>query len=227
MSENLAKVLSRRPVLAGQLHKYTNVVKGWQYRQVFTGQVIRCPISYPSLSPPCRYFMVDELSGFLNYYVTESKNGPEQDQVPRGQVHLAGAQICPSDEDSRTFTVSCASADTIKLRAVDARARQEWVDGLRAISESHTLALSSSSLQAREHLAAHDALGAVRQQLHQTEICNAQLAKLIESLDSPAIPPTDPHMLTLKALSGANTHVLQQCLGILQREVDGSEIEAA
>lgn len=50
MSENLAKVLSKRPILAGSLSKYTNVVKGWQYR----------------------YFMVDELSGFLNYFVTES-----------------------------------------------------------------------------------------------------------------------------------------------------------
>lgn len=155
------------------------------------------------------------------------ENGPDADQVPRGQVHLAGAAICPSDEDSRTFTISCASGDILKLRASDARARQEWVDGVRAISESHTLALTSSSLQAREHLAAHDALAAVRQQLHQTEICNAQLARLIESLDSPAIPPTNPELLTLKALSGANTHVLQQCLGILQREVDGSEVETA
>ena len=103
------------------------------------------------------------------------------------------------------------------------------MDGLRAISESHTLALTSSNLQAREHLAAHDALASVRNQLHQTEICNAQLARLIESLDrgSPVIPPTNPEVLTLKALSGASTHVLQQCLGILQREVDGSEIETA
>lgn len=50
MSENLAKVLSRRPVLSGQLYKYTNVVKGWQHR----------------------YFLVDELTGFFNYYVTDS-----------------------------------------------------------------------------------------------------------------------------------------------------------
>lgn len=81
-------------------------------------------------------------------------------------------------------------------------------------------------MPAREHLAAHDALGAVRQQLQQTEICNAQLARLIEGLNSPALPATDPQLLTLKALSGASTHVLQQCLGILQREVDGGEIEA-
>lgn len=58
---------------------------------------------------------------------------------PRGQAHLANAVVCPSDEDSRTFTVSCASGDILKLRATDARARQEWVDGLRAIAECHTL----------------------------------------------------------------------------------------
>lgn len=115
----------------------------------------------------------------------------------------------------------------MKLRAVDARARQEWVDGLRAISECHTLALTSSNLPAREHLASQDALAAVRQQLHQTEVCNSQLFKLIENLDSPVVPPMAPELLTLKALSGANMHVLQQCLGLLQREADGNEIEAA
>lgn len=87
----------------------------------------------------------------------------------RGQVHLANAVVCPSDEDSRTFTVSCASGDILKLRATDARARQEWVDGLRAITECHTLAMGSSSLPPRESLAASDALGAARQQLQQTE----------------------------------------------------------
>ena len=51
---------------------------------------------------------------------------------------MAGAVVCPSDEDSKTFTISCASGDILKLRAADARARQEWVDGLRAIAESHT-----------------------------------------------------------------------------------------
>lgn len=54
------------------------------------------------------------------------------------QAHLAAAVICPSDEDSRTFTINCASGDMLKLRATDARARQEWVNGLRAIAEIHT-----------------------------------------------------------------------------------------
>lgn len=54
------------------------------------------------------------------------------------QAHLAAAVICPSDEDSRTFTINCASGDMLKLRATDARARQEWVNSLRAIAEIHT-----------------------------------------------------------------------------------------
>lgn len=59
--------------------------------------------------------------------------------------------ICPSDEDSKTFTINCASGDMLKLRATDARARQEWVDGLRAIAEIHTkvaFLFSENSLQA-------------------------------------------------------------------------------
>lgn len=54
------------------------------------------------------------------------------------QAHLAAAVICPSDEDSKTFTINCASGDMLKLRATDARARQEWVNSLRAIAEIHT-----------------------------------------------------------------------------------------
>lgn len=99
---------------SGQLYKYTNVMKGWQYR----------------------YFTVDGSAGLLHYYLCEGEK-PEG-TVPRGSVHLAGAVICPSDEDSKTFTVNCASGDMLKLRAADARARQEWVNGLRAVAESHT-----------------------------------------------------------------------------------------
>lgn len=100
--------------ISGQLYKYTNVMKGWQYR----------------------YFMVDTNAGLLNYYLCEGEK-PEG-SLPRGSVHLAGAVICPSDEDSKTFTVNCVSGDMLKLRATDARSRQEWVNGLRAVAESHT-----------------------------------------------------------------------------------------
>lgn len=101
--------------IAGQLYKYTNVMKGWQYR----------------------YFRVDGNAGLLHYYLCGEGEKPEGN-VPRGSVHLAGAVICPSEEDSKTFTVNCALGHMLKLRAADARARQEWVNGLRAVAESHT-----------------------------------------------------------------------------------------
>lgn len=137
------------------LKKYKNQ-SGWQYR----------------------WFTVDAQAGTLSYYLCESSGSGGDDPMPyilgsapRGQVHLAGAVVCPSDEDSKTFTIWGASGDTLKLRATDARARQEWVDGLRAITESHTQALGNTgNLPPREHLAASDAMGAARQQLQQTEL---------------------------------------------------------
>lgn len=110
---------------SGQLYKYTNVMKGWQYR----------------------YFHVDANGGLLHYYLCEGEK-PEG-TVPRGSVHLAGAVICPSEEDSKTFTVNCASGDMLKLRATDARARQEWVNGLRAVAESHTKVSLISTISIR------------------------------------------------------------------------------
>lgn len=194
----MSRILNNRHQLSGQLYKYTNVMKGWQYR----------------------WFTVDAHAGLLSYFLCEptgeeSNTSLQAGNAPRGQVHLAGAVICPSDEDSKTFTVNCASGDMMKLRAGDARARQEWVDGLRAIVESHSNSAAAMGLAPREQLAAYDAFGAARQQMQQTELSNAALARAIENLTAPS--PTDPDLLMLKALSAANTHCLLQCLGLLQR----------
>lgn len=93
----------------GQLFKYTNVVKGW------------CP----------RWFILEPRTGFLDYYLSEN----ETNQKPRGTLELLGAVVSPSDEDSHTFTVSSSTGDFFKLRANDARERQEWVNRIRAVSE--------------------------------------------------------------------------------------------
>ncbi|XP_061715438.1 oxysterol-binding protein-related protein 11 isoform X2 [Cydia pomonella] len=140
---------SHRP-LSGQLYKYTNVVKGWQQR----------------------WFAVDPETGVLSYYLFDGPGDTVQPGQPaRGEAHLAAAVVCPSDEDSRTFTLNCASGDMLKLRATDARARQEWVDGLRAIAEIHTKAMGANPpLQPREQLAVHGAMASARQQLQQTEL---------------------------------------------------------
>lgn len=90
-----------------------------------------------------RWFTVDPQTGTLSYYIcennTEDATPPNiVGNTPRWQEHLAGAVVCPSDEDSRTFTIGTANGDTLKLRANNARARQEWVDALRNIAECHT-----------------------------------------------------------------------------------------
>ncbi|XP_061397755.1 oxysterol-binding protein-related protein 11 [Musca vetustissima] len=208
METNLNKVLNQgvRHQLNGLLCKYTNVMKGWQYR----------------------WFTVDPQSGILSYYLSDSTSASDDvpppahvlNGSPRGQVHLAGAVVCPSDEDSRTFSIGCASGDTIKLRAADARARQEWVDGLRAVVESHTKAMdisNSTPLPPRELLAASDAMASARQALYLTEQCNASLARAIENIECETFSPTDPDLLLMKAISTASTQCLHQCLSLLQR----------
>lgn len=50
---------------------------------------------------------------------------------------MAGAIILPSGEDSRTFTIHCGSGDTLKVKAANAQVRQQWVDCLRGIAETH------------------------------------------------------------------------------------------
>lgn len=183
-----------------------------------------------------RYFTVDATQGLLSYYLCEGSEENPQPVIssqPRGQVPLVSAVICPS-EDSRTFLINCATGEIIKLRAQDSRVRQEWVDGLRAIVESHSqvlsLSTSKSPISVRDSLAAFDALDACRQQLQQTETCNANLIKAIENTGSettaPPLTHTDPDLLVLKALSATTTTVLFQALGLLQKFNEYQDMEA-
>lgn len=75
-------VQTRHPY-EGLLHKYTNAMKGWQYR----------------------WFILSPETGELHYFLSES----EKNQRPRCSIYLAGAVIAPSDEDSNTFTVNSAT----------------------------------------------------------------------------------------------------------------------
>ncbi|XP_023288796.1 oxysterol-binding protein-related protein 11 isoform X2 [Orussus abietinus] len=182
----------------GLLHKYTNAMKGWQYR----------------------WFILSPESGELHYFLSES----EKNQRPRCSIYLAGAVIAPSDEDSNTFTVNSATGDMIKLRAIDARARQEWVDKLRAVTEMYTRAIASSHppLPPREHsvnstrnpvakLEVLDAFANCREQLNKVEKLNLLLARSIENSSL----YLDPELLVLKATAHATLHTLNQCLNIL------------
>ncbi|XP_053203384.1 oxysterol-binding protein-related protein 11-like [Panonychus citri] len=97
--------------IGGLLHKYTNVVKGWQYR----------------------WFVLTPSRCTLEYYMPDERKKAHA----RGCIYLAGSVIAPSDEDSQTFTVSAASGETYKLKASDANERQQWVNRLRQVALAH------------------------------------------------------------------------------------------
>lgn len=75
----------------GLLHKYTNAMKGWQYR----------------------WFILSPETGELHYFLSES----EKNQKPRCSIYLAGAVIAPSDEDSTTFTVNSATGELLSFHS--------------------------------------------------------------------------------------------------------------
>ena len=114
--------------------------------------------------------------------------------------------------------------DMIKLRATDARARQEWVDKLRAVTEMYTRAIASSHppLPPREHsansnrnpvakLEVLDAFANCQEQLRKVEKHNLALAQTIENSSL----NLDPDLLVLKATAHTTLYILNQCLNIL------------
>ena len=212
----------------GQLSKFTNVVKGWQYR----------------------WFVLDPESGNLEYFLMDERGGRS-----RGKQHLAGAVVVPSEEDGHTFSINFGSGEVYKVRASQTRERQVWVDRLRACSHRHGLALGlprppagrdrpitppgakshvtgsepSDQLQSLS-LSALDAFGSVHDMLHRVEEKHRSLSEAIEALPpgkereegdmvATNVQPHchDPKLLLLKATSQSTLLAMEGALSLLQQ----------
>ncbi|CAH1773458.1 unnamed protein product [Owenia fusiformis] len=99
--------------MEGPLSKWTNVMKGWQYR----------------------WFVLDQNSGQLSYY-TSKNNMMRGDR--RGCVKLKGAVIGIDDEDDSTFTVTSADMKTFHFQARDFDEREKWIDALEEAILRHS-----------------------------------------------------------------------------------------
>nr|CDS28657.1 expressed protein [Hymenolepis microstoma] len=102
-----------RKNMEGQLLKFTNMMKGFQYRWV----------------------IVNSRLGVVEYYEREEHKNSYK---PRASLSLVYATVCPSDEDSQTFVVNTSQGENIRLKAANARERQLWVNHIRAVAEYHT-----------------------------------------------------------------------------------------
>ena len=211
----------------GQLSKFTNVVKGWQYR----------------------WFVLDPESGNLEYFLMDERGGRS-----RGKQHLAGAVVVPSEEDGNTFSINFGSGEVYKVRASQTRERQVWVDRLRACSHRHGHALGVPRAPGRDRpitppgakshvtgsepsdqlqslsLSALDAFGSVHDMLHRVEEKHRSLSEAIEALPpgkereegetvATSVQPHchDPKLLLLKATSQSTLLAMEGALSLLQQ----------
>ncbi|XP_009248335.2 oxysterol-binding protein-related protein 9 isoform X7 [Pongo abelii] len=107
--------LKMASIMEGPLSKWTNVMKGWQYR----------------------WFVLDYNAGLLSYYTSKDKmmRGSR-----RGCVRLRGAVIGIDDEDDSTFTIT-VDQKTFHFQARDADEREKWIHALEETILRHTLQL--------------------------------------------------------------------------------------
>ncbi|XP_071800418.1 oxysterol-binding protein-related protein 9-like isoform X2 [Asterias amurensis] len=98
--------------MEGPLSKWTNVMKGWQFR----------------------WFVLDYQTGLLSYYVSKEKmmRGSR-----RGCVRLRGALIGIEDQDDSTFTITC-DQKTFHFQAQNADQREQWVAALEETILKHS-----------------------------------------------------------------------------------------
>lgn len=162
---------------------------------------------------------MDPREGTLSYFLSEN----DTKQQPRGFIFLESAVVSPSDEDSNTFSVNSWNGECYKLRAVDARARQDWVNRLRAAAEYH----SQKNVQKYSRTnyvydfcpsGVKRSLANARQYLSQAENNFIDMARVIEKLPSqgPRLRNTDPDLLIIKATSQSMMCALENCYKILQ-----------
>eukprot|EP00795_Rhopilema_esculentum_P004515 gene4515-20767_t len=98
--------------LEGPLSKWTNVVKGWQYR----------------------WFVLDENTGLLSYYTSKDKM---MRGARRGCLRLRGAQIGIDDDDDSTFTIS-SDQKIFHFQARDSKERENWIKALEETINCHS-----------------------------------------------------------------------------------------
>ncbi|XP_052755654.1 oxysterol-binding protein-related protein 9 isoform X1 [Galleria mellonella] len=98
-------------MMEGSLSKWTNVMKGWQYR----------------------WFVLDENAGLLSYYTSKEKMTRG---VRRGCVRLRAAVIGIDDEDDSTFTIT-VDHKTFHFQARDGLERERWVRALEDTISRH------------------------------------------------------------------------------------------
>ncbi|XP_068620059.1 oxysterol-binding protein-related protein 9 isoform X2 [Battus philenor] len=98
-------------MMEGSLSKWTNVMKGWQYR----------------------WFVLDENAGLLSYYTSKEKMTRG---VRRGCVRLRAAVIGIDDEDDSTFTIT-VDHKTFHFQARDGAERERWVRALEETIARH------------------------------------------------------------------------------------------
>ncbi len=97
--------------MEGALSKWTNVMKGWQYR----------------------WFVLDDSAGIFSYYTSKEKMTRG---VRRGCVRLRGALIGIDDEDDATFTIT-VDGKTFHFQAQDAQERERWIRALEETVSFH------------------------------------------------------------------------------------------
>ncbi|KAF2360932.1 Pleckstrin domain [Trinorchestia longiramus] len=102
--------------MEGPLSKWTNVMKGWQYR----------------------WFVLDDSAGLLSYYTSKDKmvRGAR-----RGCVRLRNAVVGIDDDDDSTFTIT-VDAKTFHFQAHDRDERETWIRSLEDTILRHALAMT-------------------------------------------------------------------------------------
>ena len=201
----------------GQLSKFTNMVKGWQYR----------------------WFIVDGINLTVSYYLMEDKLGKY-----RARQSLEGALITPSPEDGCSFSIYFTNGESWRLRTGQPQERETWVDNLNECCSFNRLRRSSSVRKSSRSIRSinksssslcdyfqmpvtrpRDAINAVEDMIVNLDSRHCEISQAIESLPSRSNASLEDdvvpfchskNLLLIKATSCATVQCLDGAFSMLK-----------
>ncbi|TRY74648.1 hypothetical protein TCAL_01622 [Tigriopus californicus] len=139
----------------GILSKWTNVMKGWQFR----------------------WFVLDQVQGLFSYSTSREKM---QRGVRRGCVRLQGAVLGIDNEDDTTFTIT-VDGKTFHFQATNSVERQRWIQALEDTIKRHSQShFKSYRMVSKSEIS----LAAFEKRLGETDSYLQLLLKEIDQLQS-------------------------------------------
>jgi len=174
----------------GKLLKFTNVVSGYQPR----------------------WFVLDGDLKILSYCLTQN----DIHLPPRGILYLTDADISVCDKDHLSFGITAKCGETLRLRALSPKERNDWVDHLRKAAGAEDVGDMASNASSSGFVSEiQNTISNAKASLERLIVNKTNLVNEIDAAPIAGALHLDPQLLLMKSVANELTETLKNCYALL------------